>query len=68
MFGYPYDKFQIFYKEILVDLIRPSLGRIYIQKLFFKTFFGALSKIGDQIQKYVVNWCDTSQLVQQLQC
>ena len=39
---------------------------------FFKPAFEALSKIGDQIQKYVVKdhgfpflkWCDTSQLVQ----
>ena len=38
--------------QILVDPIRPSLGRKYVH--FFKHPFGALSKIGDQIRKYVV--------------
>ena len=73
--GCPHAKFQIL-NLILVDPIRPSLGRKLVQHLFFKPPFVALSKIGDQIWKYIVKdhgflflkWCDTSQFVQWFGC
>ena len=69
------SEFQILSIQIHVLAIlnlRSSLGRKLVQKSFFKLPFGALSKIGDQIRKYVVKdhgfpfikWCDTPQLAQ----
>ena len=65
--------FKIIFEWIRLD---PPLAENMSKHIYFKPPFGALSKIGDQIQKYVVKdhgfpflkWGGTSQLVQRFAC